>query len=194
MYFSLICPTREKENEQNINLQNLMNLSQDHVCMCVPVKESGCGCTLSRHWPGWASEGTERKSIFQRRGNKWPAIQVHPRHRSLVGGNAWGPVVRSSKSTPRRNRGSIAFSLFARRCSGLFRPPRSGSSIAAHSSPVFPSERAAAWDAHYRNCFTRHLGSTYICYCCGHHYRNCRRTVHLKFGSRMFAICLSSIT
>lgn len=42
-------------------------------------------------------------------------------------------------------------------------------------------------DAHYRNCFTRHLRSTYICYGCGRHYRNCRRTICLKFGSRVFA-------
>lgn len=51
--------------------------SHGECCVC-RLRKLDVG-VLSRHWPGWTSEGTERKNIFQRRENKWPAIQVHPR-------------------------------------------------------------------------------------------------------------------
>lgn len=136
---SSICLTIER----NINLRVLTSL------LYVPVKEIGCGCTVETLTRVSASEGTERKNIFQRRENKWPAIQVHPRLGQGEKERATGRA--SSKSTLRGNKRATSL-LFARRSSLPFDVQHFD---CRGSFPV-----RAVRDAHYRNCFTRRLEST----------------------------------
>jgi len=134
---SSICLTIER----NINLRVLTSL------LYVPVKEIGCGCAVETLTRVSASEGTERKNIFQRRENKWPAIQVHPRLSQGEKERATGRA--SSKSPLRRNKRATSL-LFARRSDLPF--------VRHFDRGLFPVR--AVRDDHYRNCFTRRLEST----------------------------------
>lgn len=130
--------------------------------------------------PSELAKASKERAFFNVPQNKWLAIQVHPRRHSLVRGRETArPVVRSSKKHASQKPRGPPPSRFLRgavlRPLLLFSPPRSGSSIAAQ----LVLERTAARDAHYRNCFTRRLGSMYICYRCGHRYGNCGRTFEI---------------
>ena len=139
--------------ERNINLRAHLVLL---AYRCVPVKELDVG-VLSRHWIGRASEGTERKSIFQRRENKWPAIQVHLRLR-LGREEKERATGRSCKLKKHASKKPGYLLVFYEK----FWPP---SRRVALRLPRLP--KWTVRDAHYWNCFTRRFWSTYICYCCG---------------------------
>lgn len=165
-----------------------------YVCVRVPVKEKWMWVHPGRDIdPGELAKVRKERSIFQRRAETNGPRRYRSTHVTVpqvVGDARATRRAKLKKHASQKPRGVHRLLAFCET------PPLYGLLPLSSASGQLASfaERAAAWDAHYRNCFTRRLRSTYICYCCGHHYRNCWRTVHLKFGSRMFAIRLPSIT
>jgi len=160
--------------ERNINLRAHLVLL---AYRCVPVKELDVG-VLSRHWTGRASEGTERKSIFQRRENKWPAIQVHLRLR--LGREEKERVTGRSckfKKHASRKRFRATFSFFTR-SSGL---PLDVWHFDCRGSPSERSEMPITGIALRGVSGQRTFVTAAV-----RHYRNCRRAICLKFGCRVF--------